>query len=458
MYRVSHNTLKELGKFGRLHLIDLSTPESSSISTHSPTAASSSSSSSSSSSFSPRSLHDAASISKQQQHFKKRIAELVSCEKKLDAFLDQIQDSKIPIKYHHPQPIEGIVDILDDFNEWFLPIEKDFVFNIHYATDSEEKLHVLNEKYQVFKLSKNFDFIKAQQKLQLDQQLQEQAQQQQHNHQHHHPPHHEDGLELQRYNHPSSPSHSALPLTSSSSSSSSSSSPSMHPIHHNPMHNNTHDIHLDLPHSDVDLPYRSFITGVLENDQIDLFRRYLYRSTRGNILMNFTDIDTPLFDINTRSLTAHSVFHILFVGRNIGARIEKLCSIIKARIYDIPTNTDVLNQCIQTFENELKEKQIVCDATKTSTYNVLLKVAGDETRCPLKDWQEQLKIEKHICHALLSAQHYHTMISIEGWVIFTTFLLHIHCTLTHSHLISFVSLYRFQNVIFTSFQPVFSKP
>merc|ERR1712050_74937 len=99
---------------------------------------------------------------------------------------------------------------------------------------------------------------------------------------------------------------------------------------------------------------------VLEADQ-QRFMRALWRSTRGNVFIDFQPIEAPIMDPKTGMLAKKSVFVIYFqqsegAGNAMQAKVSKVCTQMAVNTYAWPTSLDQAKKKKEKLGEELKDK------------------------------------------------------------------------------------------------------
>ena len=86
---------------------------------------------------------------------------------------------------------------------------------------------------------------------------------------------------------------------------------------------------------DSDMKFSSTV-GVLNADERARFERMLFRSTRGNCLVRFCQVERPIADAASGKPENKMVFIIFFKSEVIGAIIDRICGAFGARQYPVP--------------------------------------------------------------------------------------------------------------------------
>jgi V-type H+-transporting ATPase subunit a len=319
----AQDTIRELGELGKLHIVDLSSKEA---------------------------------PSKQHLHYKKRVLECGTWERKLKSLEEEMKTRGIRV----PDASSGDTrndDELAALQRYLDPIERELLQSTNFQkrnqqlmSEAEERLHVLNvcqhlELKGVEEVKEGGPRIGG---MQAD-----------------------DNMDL--------------PLLS----------------------------HRDEPQGEA--KFRNYVCGTIPVAQQIMFQRMIYRVSRGIAFSRFEDIAEPIED-QQGNMVLKSVFWVVVLGEQLYQRITKMCSIFNATVFPIPDTRDGFEQQITAIQSELREKRQVKDKTNAQIHALLSKVAGHEGDSPLRDWQLAVHKERYICETFMKAHFYLTMISIEGWI------------------------------------------
>ncbi|KAI5305254.1 hypothetical protein KEM56_004892 [Ascosphaera pollenicola] len=78
-----------------------------------------------------------------------------------------------------------------------------------------------------------------------------------------------------------------------------------------------------------------FVAGVISRDRMGAFERILWRTLRGNLYMNQSEIPEPIIDPTTNEEHHKNVFLIFAHGREIIAKIRKISESLGADLYNL---------------------------------------------------------------------------------------------------------------------------
>jgi len=162
--------------------------------------------------------------------------------------------------------------------------------------------------------------------------------------------------------------------------------------------------------------FRSYITGIIAIDQQPAFRRMLYRVSRGNAFARFADIPGLIDDPASGERQRKSVFYVMVLGQQLHQRISRMCQLFKANIYELPENRDGFLQTLASIRQDVLDKEAVARQTEEHIVGMLTRLGSENGTSPLANFQHALQVERSMCHCMMKAHFYLTMICIEGWV------------------------------------------
>lgn len=135
--------------------------------------------------------------------------------------------------------------------------------------------------------------------------------------------------------------------------------------------------------------------GVIELAKVQTFERVLFRATRGNCFVRFSEIPEPLFDHSTAEFVAKAAFMVFFSGSQVKAKVSKICSAFSAHLYDFPESHDEQTRTYHDCRTRLDDLHTVITQSEEERRAVLLEVAD---KLPL--WSEKIRREKAVYHTL----------------------------------------------------------
>ncbi|RYP16155.1 hypothetical protein DL765_005292 [Monosporascus sp. GIB2] len=118
-----------------------------------------------------------------------------------------------------------------------------------------------------------------------------------------------------------------------------------------------------------------FVAGVISRDRVAAFERILWRTLRGNLYMNQSEIPEPLVDPATNVTVNKNVFVIFAHGKEILAKIRKISESMGAEIYNVDENSDLRRDQIHEVNARLNDVQNVLKNTQQTLEAELTQIA-----------------------------------------------------------------------------------
>ncbi|KAI9756461.1 MAG: H(+)-transporting V0 sector ATPase subunit a [Lichina confinis] len=138
-----------------------------------------------------------------------------------------------------------------------------------------------------------------------------------------------------------------------------------------------------------------FVAGVVARDRIAALERILWRTLRGNLYMNQAEIPEPLTNPSNNEAVDKNVFVIFAHGKEIVAKIRKICETLGASLYSVDENGDMRRDQIQEVNARLTDLASVLDNTKNTRDAELTQISRS-----LASWLVVVKKEKGVYDAL----------------------------------------------------------
>lgn len=138
-----------------------------------------------------------------------------------------------------------------------------------------------------------------------------------------------------------------------------------------------------------------FVSGVIPRDRIGAFERILWRTLRGNLYMNQSEIPDPIVDPTTNEETQKMVFVIFAHGKNIIAKIRKISESLGASLYGVDENSELRRDQIHEVNTRLSDVNNVLRNTKNTLDAELSQIARS-----LAAWMIIVKKEKAVYDTL----------------------------------------------------------
>ncbi|KAJ5596638.1 hypothetical protein N7450_003096 [Penicillium hetheringtonii] len=138
-----------------------------------------------------------------------------------------------------------------------------------------------------------------------------------------------------------------------------------------------------------------FVSGVIPRDRIGSFERILWRTLRGNLYMNQSEIADPIIDPTNNEEIHKNVFVIFAHGKNILAKIRKISESLGASLYSVDENSELRRDQIHEVNTRLGDVTNVLRNTKNTLDAELSQIARS-----LAAWMIIVKKEKAVYDTL----------------------------------------------------------
>jgi V-type H+-transporting ATPase subunit a len=138
-----------------------------------------------------------------------------------------------------------------------------------------------------------------------------------------------------------------------------------------------------------------FVAGVIPQERIAAFERILWRTLRGNLYMNQSEIGELIIDPTTNEGVKKNVFVIFAHGKEIIAKIRKISESLGADLYSVDENSDLRRDQIHEVNTRLSDLASVLRNTKNTLDAELTQIARS-----LAAWMIVIKKEKAVYSAL----------------------------------------------------------
>ncbi|KAI9158413.1 V-type proton ATPase subunit a [Paramyrothecium foliicola] len=155
-----------------------------------------------------------------------------------------------------------------------------------------------------------------------------------------------------------------------------------------------------------------FVAGVINRDRVAAFERILWRTLRGNLYMNQSEIPEPLIDPSNNEAINKNVFVIFAHGKEILAKIRKISESMGADVYNVDENSDLRRDQIHEVNSRLEDVQNVLRNTQTTLEAELNQISQS-----LSAWMVLITKEKAVYNTLnlFSYDRARRTLIAEGW-------------------------------------------
>ena len=138
-----------------------------------------------------------------------------------------------------------------------------------------------------------------------------------------------------------------------------------------------------------------FVAGVIPRGRIAAFERILWRTLRGNLYMNQSEIPKPLIDPVNNEEVHKNVFVIFAHGKEVIAKIRKISESLGADLYSVDENSELRRDQIHEVNTRLSDLASVLHNTKNTLDAELTQIARS-----LAAWMVVIKKEKAVYQTL----------------------------------------------------------
>jgi len=156
-----------------------------------------------------------------------------------------------------------------------------------------------------------------------------------------------------------------------------------------------------------------FVAGVIPRERIAAFERILWRTLRGNLYMNQSEIPEPIINPETNEEVQKNVFVIFAHGKEIIAKIRKISESLGADLYSVDENSELRRDQVNEVNTRLGDLNSVLNNTKRTLDAELTQIGRN-----LAAWMIVIKKEKAIYTTLnrFSYDQARKTLIAEGWI------------------------------------------
>ena len=155
-----------------------------------------------------------------------------------------------------------------------------------------------------------------------------------------------------------------------------------------------------------------FVAGVIPRERIASFERILWRTLRGNLYMNQSEIPEPIVNPETNESISKNVFIIFAHGKEIIAKIRKISESLGADLYSVDENSELRRDQSREVNTRLGDLASVLGNTKSTLDAELTAISRS-----LAAWMVVIKKEKAVYETLnkFSYDHQRKTLIAEAW-------------------------------------------
>ena len=138
-----------------------------------------------------------------------------------------------------------------------------------------------------------------------------------------------------------------------------------------------------------------FITGVIGRKKMPIFERILWRSLRGNLYMNYAEIEEPIMDAISGENITKNAFIVFAHGNETRQKVRKICESLGATLYEIDEKSEKRKEASLQVLSRIEDVNNVLFNTNQAIKGELSVLA--ET---LESWLLLVRKEMTIFHTL----------------------------------------------------------
>ncbi|RXK38559.1 V-type H+-transporting ATPase subunit I [Tremella mesenterica] len=155
-----------------------------------------------------------------------------------------------------------------------------------------------------------------------------------------------------------------------------------------------------------------FVSGTIERTRMPTFERILWRVLRGNLYMNYSEIEEPFIDPTSGKETHKDVFIIFAHGPELLAKIRKVAESMGGALYTIDSSQDKRADALRDVAARLEDVEAVLYNMGQTRRVELSKIAEG-----LESWKDAVRREEEIYKTLnlLSYDQGRKTLVAEGW-------------------------------------------
>eukprot|EP01156_Anaeramoeba_ignava_P017883 Anaeramoba_ignava/a90244_122.p1 GENE.a90244_122~~a90244_122.p1 ORF type:complete len:867 (+),score=272.03 a90244_122:20-2620(+) len=155
------------------------------------------------------------------------------------------------------------------------------------------------------------------------------------------------------------------------------------------------DLELSLIDNDQDINLR-YYSGSVEKDKIATLERILWRTTRGNMLLKFSDDEIMFNDFQKANRKVGKKAFVFFCeGEQLGERVQRIIQSFGAKLFQIPSQQNERNELFNKTDQEIAEIRSVVDKGLRQIKNTLERVKTN-----IEFWKKRIQREKLIYHTM----------------------------------------------------------
>ncbi|KAJ2434793.1 H(+)-transporting V0 sector ATPase subunit a, partial [Coemansia sp. RSA 2424] len=155
-----------------------------------------------------------------------------------------------------------------------------------------------------------------------------------------------------------------------------------------------------------------FITGVISRDRISTLERVLWRSLRGNMFLNYVDIDEPIHDPKQDEPVYKSAFIVFAHGESLRDRATKIAESLGATLYRVDSSAERRQEELIDTMSRIDDLRQILENNNVARITELTGVSEQ-----INTWFTVVRKEKAIYHTLNLCNYdaNRNCLIAEGW-------------------------------------------
>ncbi|KAJ2688047.1 H(+)-transporting V0 sector ATPase subunit a, partial [Coemansia spiralis] len=173
------------------------------------------------------------------------------------------------------------------------------------------------------------------------------------------------------------------------------------------------DAEIDIEAGDIGHDINiGFIAGVIQRERIATLERVLWRSLRGNMFLNYVDIEDPIGDPKQEEPVYKSAFIVFAHGASLRDRATKIAESLGATLYQVNSSAERRQEDLIDTMSRLDDLQQILENNTVARVNELTSVSEQ-----INTWFTVVRKEKAIYHTLnlFNYDANRNCLIAEGW-------------------------------------------
>ncbi|KAH9593369.1 V-type ATPase [Trypanosoma melophagium] len=154
----------------------------------------------------------------------------------------------------------------------------------------------------------------------------------------------------------------------------------------------------------------NLLTGVIPKDRVPTLERLVYRTTRGNSVMQTDDIETPFYNITTNQAVYRCVFGIYFPAPRLRETLTKISEVNGATLYEYAENEERLQGMRESLHNQVETVTHTLQQSALRQRELLMGLAGS-----VHEWRRAVAVEKAVYSTMNMLRFSGATAVAKGW-------------------------------------------